>query len=354
MGLSRRKFYKMCPLVGEVELTSTNYKWIIPSFCKTEFLRIPGEFIESPAFSTSVGKMRNSWKLRLYPTGFTSEYKDYLSIFLYHLNETCVEVTMKFFILNDKNNKMGEFTCNNFFKGHSGYGFSQFFQRSDILVKQANLLLRGDKLTILCEIIADANIGVPKQSKTPIDLLHFRLREFDEFENLLESGKFSDVTFIVDGKECHLHKSILASKSVVFAVMFELSMKENNQNKAEISDIRYTVLKELFRFMYVGKVNQIEDIADDLLIAAEKYCINSLKELCEKNLVNKLSSRNVIQYLKFADTQNARQLKTETINFIVSNAADIIKQPEFRLMDALQMNVACEIFQALVKKFMTL
>ena len=49
-------------------------------------------------------------------------------------------------------------------------------------------------------------------------------------EGLFDDKKFSDVTFDVGGREFRVYKGILASRSQVFAAMFEYSTKENKTN----------------------------------------------------------------------------------------------------------------------------
>lgn len=54
-----------------------------------------------------------------------------------------------------------------------------------------------------------------------------RLKELASLENFVGEEKFSDVSLHIDGTKFHVHKIILASKSPVFAAMFDHQMKEN-------------------------------------------------------------------------------------------------------------------------------
>ena len=78
-----------------------------------------------------------------------------------------------------------------------------------------------------------------------------------------EKSKFSDVTLVASPKgdsspstsqapvEFFAHKVILASKSPVFAKMFEHQMQESLNNRIEIKDIDSDVLKEMLVYMHV-------------------------------------------------------------------------------------------------------
>ena len=52
--------------------------------------------------------------------------------------------------------------------------------------------------------------------------------------------------------------------------MFESQMLEGISNKVQIEDVDPEVMKEVLRFIYTGKSNSIDKMADLLLAAADK------------------------------------------------------------------------------------
>lgn len=54
--------------------------------------------------------------------------------------------------------------------------------------------------------------------------------------------------------------------------MFEHEMEERKQNRVAITDVDHDVLREMLRYIYTGKSQNIEKMADDLLAAADKVC----------------------------------------------------------------------------------
>lgn len=60
------------------------------------------------------------------------------------------------------------------------------------------------------------------------------------------------------------------ARSAVFSAMFESQMLEGLSNKVQIEDIDPDVMKEVLRFIYTGKSNSIDKMADLLLAAADK------------------------------------------------------------------------------------
>lgn len=162
-----------------------------------------------------------------------------------------------------------------------------------------------------------------------------------DFNNLFERHKFSDVILFVGGKEFFAHKAILAARSPVFQAMFEHEMEEKRFNRVEITDMDNEVLHEMLRFIYTGKIDKerLEKFDADLLAAADKVCVvvcycclltlklilciyfpqydlERLKVLCEESLCNNLTVENSAEVLTLADMHSATQLKAYALDFI--------------------------------------
>lgn len=207
-----------------------------------------------------------------------------------------------------------------------GYGFQQF-EKLDFIMDPENNIIKNDQLTIACAIHMDGSI-VLKKNVTNFS----RSTEFDDFEKLLTNSVFSDITIVVDGKSLHAHKCILASRSIVFDVMFKHDMTEKNQSVIKIEDIEAEVFSEFLRFLYTGKVNEIEKIVCKLLTAAEKYSVEGLKTLCEETMYNSLSESNALDYLCAADINRAEKVKMAIIEWISIREEKFSKKPEFKTL----------------------
>ncbi len=69
------------------------------------------------------------------------------------------------------------------------------------------------------------------------------------------------------------------ARSPVFAAMFEHEMEERKQNRVAITDVDQEVLREMLRYIYTGKSQNLEKMADDLLAAADKVSYNNFSVL---------------------------------------------------------------------------
>ena len=76
--------------------------------------------------------------------------------------------------------------------------------------------------------------------------------------NLLETGEFSDVTFIISETRIKGHKCILASRSSFFKNMFTVGMRESEESIISVQDISLSTFMKLLEFIYSDQLNDLE------------------------------------------------------------------------------------------------
>ena len=114
---------------------------------------------------------------------------------------------------------------------------------------------------------------------------------------------FSDVTFIVNETKFKAHKCILASRCKVFANMFSVGMRESQESVITVQDISPQIFKHLLEFIYTDCIPQplSNELTIEILVAANKYGMDRLKRLCEKQLVQVIDLENVVELLYLSD-----------------------------------------------------
>lgn len=233
----------------------------------------------SPRFSI-LGNIQNEWQLKLYPRGIHVENEGYFSLFLCNLMPHEMTVTCSFSLWNKGNAVSRAILKNEIFKPNVGRGFSRTFEHSFVL-DYTNNVLKDKSLSIQCNIVLTENKVETNNCQTQNKKNLKRMQEFDHLENLMTNPNFSDIKIIAGKKTYQLHRNILTSCSPVFDAM----LKNDTEEKIlEIKDIRSEVLNELFKYIYCAKVDDIDKIDSELLIAAEKYNVIALKSLCEESL----------------------------------------------------------------------
>lgn len=311
------------------------------------------EELTSTIFSGVANGKTIQWQIK----ARVGDYQDNLSLFLHQVsrNDESLKVkgSVKFAILN----KMGQWYNVKSFEqpnkmlhpiaSNIKLGSDSWFYLSDI---QRNNCLTNDCLTIVAEVVglADKWIVTGDDGYTPFETTG--LAVWENFGSLLQTKRFSDVILVVGGQQYSAHKAILASRSSVFDKMFEHEMKESRENRVEIRDFTPEVIHEMLQFIYTGTSRKLNHMAGDLLVAAEKYALETLKVMCEKILFANLTVENAAKMLILADLYNAKPLKTATIKYInAGRIASVMETKGWKDMVKKQPHLVNEAFRATVK-----
>lgn len=168
------------------------------------------------------------------------------------------------------------------------------------------------------------------------------------FEELWNSGRFSDFVITVDLKEFRVHKSVLAFQSSFFSKIFEKS--EKTEMKIENHDAE--IVEDLLRFLYTGEVRDETDFIEMFTIAAELE-VPFLKFICEDRILQIIDESNAYQILVLANAHESDDMKVVAFNIIKGMF------PNFKLADCLINNIerirqlwdARQNYDSLLKQF---
>lgn len=185
----------------------------------------------------------------------------------------------------------------------------------------------------------------------PRKRLKLCLEAVDSFQKLFNDKKFSDVMFCVEGRNILVQKSILTYKSPVFARMFSGNTLENKSGAVHIIDSTYDAMFALLKYAYTGITKEHLSLdcetSLDVLIAAEKYQLEFLKQQIQEIIIDKITNDNVLKCLSVADLNNAGDLKKQAIDHIVLHSQDIIQLPNFKELVKSYPELSCELFHAM-------
>ena len=172
---------------------------------------------------------------------------------------------------------------------------------------------------IVLDFTPDSTILMKKESK----------RVLDYMLNLWTKKTLSDVTFLCNRKNIEAHTLIVASGSPVLAALFQ---KEDNSRKriVEIKETKSEVFEQLLRYIYTGEMDVEEvDVLAEIMVAADKYGVDSLKEECASRLSQNLSVENASQYLILAHVHNSSHLHQSALDFMSHNAKAICSRKDW-------------------------
>lgn len=207
-------------------------------------------------------------------------------------------------------------------------------------------------LKIMCEF-KGAEENKPKSFDGNCDCLidEKRTRRVDSiYEPFLHDESISDIELILGDKRYPAHKLVLAANSPVFHRMFSHQMKETLSKEVEIEEMDQEVFEELLKFMYTKKVAKFKELAGDLLIAANRYEMEDLKSICEREMIKCVDLENVLDFVRVADSHCAEKLKKHCFCIIMANFSKVVEKEEFKKLIKTHANVLLELNQEMASK----
>ncbi|CAL5081182.1 unnamed protein product [Urochloa decumbens] len=139
----------------------------------------------------------------------------------------------------------------------------------------------------------------------------------------------ADVSFRVEGETFAAHRLVLAARSPVFKAALYGEMAESKASSVvAIEDMRAPTFRSMLDYMYHGSLPvavaatlEIDDAAlkeefQHLYVAADRYGLDTLKEMCEEVLCARVSVSTVLSNLVFAEERTCTKLKPRCLDFL--------------------------------------
>lgn len=217
--------------------------------------------------------------------------------------------------------------------------FSQSF------IKKGDSLLPSDSLTLCFSISITTDVVTNRRdnivSKSLVDNSFER-----DLEKLFNNPSYSDVTITIGERKFFALKGILATRSSVFASMFEEEVNEY-VNNIDITDLTEEVFEEVLYFIYTDQVRNLDAMRDQLLHAAQKFELPRLVHLTEHALLKKLAVDNVCDRLIVADQYKLDAIKIAIIRFIKGQVKAVVQTQGYKTLSRTHCALALEIFHTM-------
>ena len=335
------------------EIREVEFYWVIEKFSHKP--QKTGQDFKSPLFNDG-GTL---WSLQIFPRGLRTADIGFISLYLIleRPKTAAFMVSYKFTLMNSKQKiiivngpHLMEFSASIICRGEE-----KVVSLQD-LYREKNNFFPDDELHIKCELSYQMNettisgcssLGLlSKETKTGTWTDHFR--------QLLDTKTLADVIIDVRGTTFESHKLVLAARSPVFHAMFENDLIEKKTNTLEVCDIEPEVFSQVLRFVYTDEVNNLDDLAADLLAAADKYMLTLLKSKCEISLAQNVTLENCSELLMLAHLHSANGLKKVLLDFIRCRSSEVAATPTWqKLLDSPHPQLLRDISMALMTSHST-
>nr|CAB3486017.1 unnamed protein product [Digitaria exilis] len=244
---------------------------------------------------------------------------DFISLYLVLDDIVDDEAMLAQFTLSLLDQEKNPVSCStthmNNFSEHRVFGYDRFIKR-EILERPE--YLKDDSFTIRVQIHVVNE--TPSVLVPPPDIQQ-------HIGSLLLSMEGGDVEFRVAGEAFVAHRLVLAARSPIFNAELYGPMKEGIvANTIQIDDMEAQVFKAMLDFIYTDSWPEMEQedesaMAQHLLVAADKYCMQRLKLICEARLHNHIDAGSVAVILALAEMHSCSALKEACFNFLSSSTS---------------------------------
>ena len=166
--------------------------------------------------------------------------------------------------------------------------------------------------------LKEVSTGATKQSK----LLEKLYKNMCGFRPDKETDELSDVKIYCEDQVFNCHKLILSGQSKVFKTMLSnIDMVEATSGEIKIVDTPADVIIRLLFYIYHEFVEPTM-ITHDLLVAADKYDIPDLVNICINFMKENLNDQNVVEIMTSAYLTNKKELFRRACKFVFKRGAD--------------------------------
>lgn len=164
-------------------------------------------------------------------------------------------------------------------------------------------------------------------------LTNFKLKHIQEIMRHINSLHFnselSDLTICVEDIAYPVHKCILGAHSPVFENMFTFGMKEQQENRVYVNDLTTETFTSMLSYIYTNRLEDLDNIASELIFTADMYNILDLIKLCKDSLIKQLNEENVLNILVIADKLQIHDLELLCLQYISKHKTIIYSSKEY-------------------------
>lgn len=306
-------------------------------------------FIRSPTYTVG----GHEWTLHYYPDGRSEETEGHVSVSLELMSadNACVILALTFANEVDRSAWAGWATVA-FLNSDNQFLFRWPEVRSEVFEQMG--LVRNDCLEIQCHICVLRQNQLVQAGLLP----EVEVPASDMFRNI---GKFMaeqvtpDVTFKVEQETFHGHRIMLAACSPVFDRQLNGQMRDEDLGNIVVHDMQPSVFRALLHFVYTDSLIQMNDIAvhdqieliRHLLVAADRYCMDRLKNMCEDILCRCQDMESLITSVTFAEQYQCKKLLVACGEFLrYSMESDMVASQWYNLLKDNFPDAAAEVCQA--------
>lgn len=159
----------------------------------------------------------------------------------------------------------------------------------------------------------------------------------ESLRELVNCSLFSDVKFMVEGREIHAHRAILVVRSSYFRALLSNGMLESRQLESnepiKMDDISFSGFIAMLHYIYTNTFDTSTSPLDmtELIRIGDRFSLNDMKVLSFHQLRKLITADNVVDVYCDAIQKlpHLEEVENICLRFISKNLSKITKLPSF-------------------------
>lgn len=265
-----------------------------------------------------------SWHIIYYPNGSSSEYADYISVYLVLGEDVAepVKAQVGFSFIGETSKQEPSHiraTTVLGFDREQPWGYPRFIKKE--VLEISDHLKDNDCLVVRCDVTVIHEFRAEEDEAALAEVPPSDMRR--HFGDLLKNKEGADVTFEVGGETFAAHRCVLAARSPVFKAELFSPMEEGTGTRTiRVEDMEAEVFGAVLSFIYTDSLPETEQqevaMAQHLLVAADRYDLERLKLICEDKLCTHVNTASVATTLALAEQHHCHRLKKACFKLLSS------------------------------------
>ncbi|KAH3763996.1 RCC1 domain [Pelomyxa schiedti] len=178
--------------------------------------------------------------------------------------------------------------------------------------------------------------GEHNSHKLPLPVSFLRMHEI-QMRQWVNNPSLSDITFALQDDEGNpiefkAHKAVLSCRSSVFKTLITSGFKESRTAVIELPTVTPPVFRLFLNYIYTDQLQLDMSESDhwvELLMVANQYEVERLKNMCEDFIEKGIDVENVAWLFDIADKNGAHQLRAWCDYFLLTKFSEVSQTEGF-------------------------
>jgi RCC1 and BTB domain-containing protein len=166
-----------------------------------------------------------------------------------------------------------------------------------------------------------------------LNIFTFKAESHENISKSFNDPKYSDLKFKIEDKLIYVNKSVLQTNSKYFKSKWADKSKGTTEKVIEIKEYSYDVYYAFLEYLYTDSVDIFAEKALDLLILANDYKEEKLKQKCLDIITKSITIENVCTLYCFSIRNKWNELENQCFEFAFNSLREVKKTEAFRRMD---------------------